>query len=192
MRWYRVGYAAATGEVMAEGSGDPLPDRVPVVRAVEDFGVFYRREYPKVVTLTMVLTRDASAAEDLTQEAFLRANRNWDRVGFYEHPGAWVRRVATNLAMSRFRRLRTETKALLRFTSAIRIAEMDADASEFWAEVRRLPARQAQVVALHYVEDRSVDDIAATLGVSPASVKTHLQRARRTLADRFGSVEDAP
>jgi RNA polymerase sigma-70 factor (ECF subfamily) len=177
---------------MAEGSGDTLPDRVPVVRAVEDFEVFYRREYPKVATLTMVLTRDASAAEDLTQEAFLRANRDWDRVGSYEHPGAWVRRVATNLAMSRFRRLRTETKALLRFTGSIRVAEMDTDAAEFWAEVRRLPARQAQVVALHYVEDRSVDDIAATLGVSPASVKTHLQRARRTLAERFGSVEDAP
>jgi RNA polymerase sigma-70 factor (ECF subfamily) len=177
---------------MAEGSGDTAPDRVPVVRAVEDFEVFYRREYPKVATLTMVLTRSASAAEDLTQDAFLRAHRDWDRVGRFEHPGAWVRRVATNLAMSRFRRLRAEARALLRIADGKRIGEMNPEASEFWAEVRRLPPRQAQAVALHYVEDRSVDDIAATLEVSAASVKTHLQRARRTLAERFGSMEEAP
>jgi RNA polymerase sigma-70 factor (ECF subfamily) len=177
---------------MADGSGDTSPGRVPVVRAIEDFDVFYRREYPKVATLTMVLTRDTSAAEDLTQEAFLRANRDWDRVGRYEHPGAWVRKVATNLALSRFRRMRAEARALFRLAGDRRIDEMDTAASDFWAEVRRLPLRQAQVVALHYVEDRSVDDIATMLEVSAASVKTHLQRARSTLAQRFGSLEEAP
>lgn len=177
---------------MVGGSGDTGPDRVPVVRSVEDFAAFYRREYRGVATLTMVLVRDAAAAEDLTQEAFLRAHRDWDRVGYYDHPEAWVRRVATNLAVSRFRRLRAEARALLRSPGTTPVHDMDGNASEFWAEVRRLPARQAQAVALHYVEDRSVDDIAALLGVSPASVKTHLQRARRALAARFGSMEEAP
>ena len=58
-------------------------------------------------------------------------------------------------------------------------AELPAPAHEFWAAVRSLPAAQAQVVALHYVEDRSVDDIARVLDVAPGTVKTHLFRARR-------------
>lgn len=177
---------------MVDDSGDVGPDRVPVVRSVEDFSAFYRREYPEVTTLTVVLTRNPAAAEDLSQDAFLRAHRDWARVGRYEDPGAWVRRVATNLAMSRFRRLRAEARALLRLAGSSQLDEMDPEATEFWTVVRRLPIRQAQAVALFYVEDRSVDDIAAVLGITPASVKTHLQRARRSLSVRFGSIEEAP
>lgn len=167
------------------------PNEVPLVRSVPDFGSFYRSEYAGVATLTMVLTKSRAAAEDIAQDAFLKAHRDWERVGRFDNPEGWVRRVATNLAMSRFRRLRTEAKALIRLSPATS-STMSPEATEFWAEVRKLPARQAQVVALHYVEDRSIDDIAATLGISAASVKTHLQRARRALAERFGSKEDAP
>ena len=92
------------------------PNEVPLVRSVPDFGSFYRREYPAVATLTMVLTRSRSAAEDIAQDAFLKAHRDWDRVGRFDNPEGWIRLVATNLAMSRFRRLRTEARALLRVT----------------------------------------------------------------------------
>ena len=169
----------------------PNSDRVPVVRSTPDFGAFYRSEYTAVTTLTMVLTRSRAAAEDIAQDAFLRAHRDWDRVGQFDNPEGWVRRVATNLAMSRFRRLRAEAKALLRLGPP-GPAPMSPEAAEFWAEVRRLPTRQAQTIALHYIEDRSVDEIAAALEISAASVKTHLQRARSSLAERFGSMEEAP
>lgn len=167
------------------------PNEVPLVRSVPDFDSFYRREYPRVATLTMVLTRSRAAAEDIAQDAFLKAHRDWERVGHFDSPEGWVRRVATNLAMSRFRRLRAETKALRRIGPTT-LSTMSPEATEFWAAVRKLPRRQAQVVALHYVEDRSVDEIADTLDITAASVKTHLQRARKTLADRFGSREEAP
>jgi RNA polymerase sigma-70 factor (ECF subfamily) len=55
----------------------------------------------------------------------------------------------------------------------------------FWDHVRRLPRRQAQVVALRYVYDLEVADIARTLGCSEGSVKVHLSRARHTLATRL-------
>ena len=167
------------------------PSEVPLVRSVPDFGSFYRREYRAVATLTMVLTKSRAAAEDITQDAFLKAHRDWERVGHFDNPEGWVRRVATNLAMSRFRRLRAETKALLRVGPSSSTT-MSPEAIEFWAVVRRLPTRQAQVIALHYVEDRSVDDIAEVLGITAATVKTHLQRGRKALADRFGSREEAP
>ena len=170
----------------------PSSERMPVVRSKPDFGSFYQREYTAVTTLTMVLTRSRAAAADISQDAFLRAHRDWDRVGQFDNPEGWVRRVATNLAMSRFRRLRAETKALLRVGPERPVSTMTPEATEFWGVVRNLPVRQAQVIALHYVEDRSVDDIADALGITAASVKTHLQRGRKTLADRFGSTEEAP
>jgi RNA polymerase sigma-70 factor (ECF subfamily) len=179
------------GVVGSTPSGDP-DDRVPIVRSVPDFGAFYRREYQAVATLTMVLTRNRAVAEDIAQDAFLRAHGDWDRVGQFDNPEGWVRRVATNLAMSRFRRLRAETRALLRIGESRWTTTMSVEATEFWAEVRHLPSRQAQVVALHYVEDRTVEDIAGILGISDGSVKTHLHRARETLAKRFGTREEAP
>jgi RNA polymerase sigma-70 factor, ECF subfamily len=58
-----------------------------------------------------------------------------------------------------------------------------------WVEVRRLPRRQAQVVVLHYLEQFTTAEIAMILEISQPAVKTHLQRARSTLAERFGGVD---
>lgn len=177
---------------MGQQSNADAGNDLPVVRSTPDFGAFYRSEYAAVTTLTMVMTRSQSAAEDIAQDAFLRAHRDWERVARFENPEGWVRRVATNLALSRFRRMRAEARALLRSSPRTVVDAMSPEATEFWAEVRRLPSRQAQVVALHYVEDRSVDEIAAILGVTSGSVKTHLHRARQTLASRFGTRREAP
>ena len=63
----------------------------------------YRREYPSVVGLITTLVGDRSLAEDITQEAFGKAHRHWDRVRGYERPGVWIRRVAVNDAISSHR-----------------------------------------------------------------------------------------
>jgi Sigma-70 region 2 len=68
------------------------------VRLPGRFEYFYLQEYPKVVALAYALSGSRAGAEDIAQEAFLRAYRDWDRVGSYEHQAAWVRRVAANLA----------------------------------------------------------------------------------------------
>ncbi len=59
---------------------------------------------------------------------------------------------------------------------------------EFWEQVRRLPTRQAQVIALHYLEDRPVAEIAEILGTAPGTVKAQLHSARVALADRLGAT----
>ncbi len=67
----------------------------------------------------------------------------------------------------------------------------------FWALVRQLPDRQAAAVALHYLEDRSVAQIADDLGIAEGTVKVHLSRGRAALAESLGraaaegSVPDA-
>ena len=61
------------------------------------FEHFYLREYRGVVELAYALSGNRAGAEDIAQEAFLRAHRDWQRVGHYQHPGAWVRRVAPDV-----------------------------------------------------------------------------------------------
>jgi len=156
----------------------------------EDFQVFYAREFRPVVGLAYVLSGSGSGAEDLAQDAFLAAFRAWDRVSGFDDPGAWVRRVVANRAVSWFRRRAAEARAVLRVRhSDGHIPEIDSAAQELWEEVRRLPRRQAQVIALHYLDQQKVAEIGCILGCSENTVKTHLQRGRDTLAARLGEEQ---
>jgi RNA polymerase sigma-70 factor (sigma-E family) len=159
--------------------GEPEAVRLP-----GHFEHFYLQEYPTVVALAHVLSGSRAGAEDIAQEAFLRAYRDWDRVGSYEHQAAWVRRVAANLATSGLRRRLVEIRALTRLAGLWEptVDPLAAESAEFWAAVRALPRRQAQAVALYYFEDLSVQQTAAVLGCTEGTVKAHLARARRTLA----------
>jgi RNA polymerase sigma-70 factor (ECF subfamily) len=158
----------------------------------EAFEDFYVREYPAVVGLAYALSGSRWGSEDLAQEAFLAAHRDWGRIGSYQHPAAWVRRVVANLAVSAFRRRVAETKALARIALGRGEAVPDLAAAdpEFWAAVRALPRRQAQVVALFYLEDRAIADVAEILDMTLGTVKRHLYDARQTLARRLRVQEE--
>jgi RNA polymerase sigma factor (sigma-70 family) len=152
----------------------------------EDFQAFYAHEFRSVAGLAYVLMGSRSGAEDLAQEAFLAAFHKWDHVSGFSEPGAWVRRVVANRAVSWFRRRSAEARALVRLGhSDGQIPEIDLEAQELWEEVRRLPRRQAQVIALHYLDQRRVSEIGCILECSENTVKTHLQRGRDTLARRL-------
>jgi RNA polymerase sigma-70 factor (ECF subfamily) len=89
------------------------------------------------------------------------------------------------------RRGTREARALARFANrrTTPAPELDVD-NEFWHAVRALPRRQAQCVALRYLEDRSVDDIAALLGIAAPTVRVHLHAGRAALAARLGQSLD--
>lgn len=155
--------------------------------AVAGFATFYRREYRPIRALAWALTGDLGTAEDVAQEAFLRAHLRWDQVAGYDEPGAWVRRVAINLATSVLRRRGRELRALVRLQARPQPDwEMPAPDGEFWSAVRRLPRAQAATIALHYYEDLPVSDIATVLGVAEGTVKTNLHRGRQALARAVG------
>jgi RNA polymerase sigma-70 factor (ECF subfamily) len=176
------------------GRSDPVTKRreATAVESSETFEEFYEREFRAVVGLAYALSGSRSGAEDLAQEAFLVAHRNWDRVGMYARPDVWVRRVVANLSVSAFRRRVVEAKTLARmalgYTPAL--PELSADDAEFWGAVRSLPRRQAQVIALHYLEDRPVAEIAEILGTAEGTVKKHLYDGRQALARRLELEED--
>lgn len=158
----------------------------PVIQATEQFETFYKDHYRTVLAVVLGLTKRAADAEDITQDAFLKAQRRWDEVSGYQYPVAWVKRVAVNLAMSRFRRLAAETRALLRVGSDQDTVEPAESADELWAAVRALPRLQAQCVALFYIDDLSVVQISEVLDVAQGTVKSSLSRARAALARTLG------
>jgi RNA polymerase sigma-70 factor, ECF subfamily len=168
--WQRPALAAV--ESPAETRGESL-----------SFDDFYRREHRHVLGLAFVLTGNQWVAEDTAQDAFTAAYRQWRSIVAYDSPGAWIRRVTCNRAASVWRRRVREAKALVRLAGRTQAyLEPDDDAEEFWQTVRRLPPRQAQVVALYYLEDYSVREISQVLDCSEGTVKTHLSRARDAVA----------
>lgn len=154
-------------------------------RSFEDF---YSQEYRQVLALAFVLTGDRAAAEDVTHDAFVAA---WEAWSDLDNPAGWMRTVVVNNARSSWRRTSAETRALARLDAEVRVGDhLPEDTHEFWGEVRRLPRRQAQVIALFYLEDRPVTEIAELLGCEESTARVHLMRGRRTLAKRLG-VADA-
>src|SRR3990172_6858243 len=162
------------------------PTNLRPIRAVRDFESFYRSEYRAVVGLAYALSGSRLVAEDIAQDAFLAAHKQWDRVAFYEQPEAWVRRVVSNLAVSAFRTKVREAGALARLKPREEyLPRLPVEDADFWKAVRTLPKRQAQVIALHYLEDRPVAEIARVLGCTANTVKVHLHKGRDRLARRL-------
>src|SRR5205814_526576 len=91
-------------------------------------------------------------------------------------------------ARSAFRRRQAKRRALSRLSGRPRLpTEMPSQSDTFWAAVRSLPAKQAMVIALHYADDRPIDDIAKIMSCTPGTVKTHLHRARQRLMSDLSS-----
>jgi RNA polymerase sigma-70 factor (ECF subfamily) len=148
----------------------------------------FRDEYPRLVHGLAVVVGDTEAALDLAQDAFVQASRHWPRVSGYDNPAAWLRRVAFNRALNEKRRVRRWDAVAHRLA---RPAATDGvePSLDFDAALRRLPRRQRAVVALFYVLDMPVAEIAGLLAISEGTVKSQLHDARRALAPQL-EVDD--
>jgi RNA polymerase sigma-70 factor (ECF subfamily) len=164
-------------------NANPEDPDLQVVRLTEPFDAFFHREYPRMVGLAYAISGSRWAAEELAQEACLRAFKSWPSISSYDKPGAWLRRVTINLSNSFVRRRVNELKALERYAVG-RVEPVDPhpdDDADFWSAVVSLPRRQRAVVVLRYVDDLATTDIADVLEISESSVRTHLQRGREAL-----------
>lgn len=162
-------------------------------RQEASFDTFYRREYAPMLAIARALLRDGYSAEDLTQESFVAAHRNWDRISTYDDPKAWVRRVLINRVTSLHRRLGAELRALTRLghdPNRGSVPELSPEATEVWEAVRRLPTRQQQAIVLHYVDQLTTEEIGHVLGCSSGAVKSHLHRGRLKLEQSLSSWKE--
>ncbi len=165
-----------------------IPDNT-TVQVLPNYDDFYRLEFPAMVALAASVGAPPGVAEDLAQDALIRAHRHWPKISNYDNPGTWVRRVTINLATSSARKRASEVKAKLKLRSATKVVMSltSAEHEPVWAAVAQLPPQQRAAIALHYLEDRPVKDIAEILECSPATAKVHLHKARTRLAETLGT-----
>jgi RNA polymerase sigma-70 factor (ECF subfamily) len=162
------------------------PDRRPPVPAegpaeAVDFDELYQARYGDIVAMMHALVGDLTEAQDLAQEAFCRAWQRWRTVSEYDEPLAWIRRVAMNLATSRWRRLRV-AKAHLRRERPADVPPLGPDHVALVAALRRLPLDQRRAIVLHHLVDLPVAEVAQELQVAVGTVKSWLHRGRAALA----------
>jgi RNA polymerase sigma-70 factor (ECF subfamily) len=151
------------------------------VVATEDFDELYQAHAGDVVAMAYALTGDLAEAQDLAQEAFCRAWQRWSRISAYDDPLAWVRRVAANLAASRWRRLRAARRHL-RPERTDHVPDLGADHAALVAALRTLPELQRHAIVLHHLVDLPVAEVARELGAAQGTVKSWLHRGRAALA----------
>lgn len=164
------------------------------MRVDADFEALYVTSFPRVVAQMAPLAGSIAEAEDLVQEAFARAYTRWSSVKDYDNPEAWVRTVASRLAISKWRRAKVAAAALVKLSQAPtedRSSASDAR-MDVTAALAGLPARQRQIVVLHHIADMEVTAIAELLSMPVGSVKSNLSRGRRRLAAILGDDVDLP
>jgi RNA polymerase sigma-70 factor (ECF subfamily) len=173
-----------TGALMGER-------RAMVMKSSNDFEAFFLENYDSVLATLITITGDRERAVDATQEAFIKASSRWSKVGSYDIPAAWVRRVAINASRDGWRSdRRRRRRESLNFADAVPATADDvvddAAATELLA---CLPPRQREVATLFYVEDRSVSETAHILGVSTGTIKSQLADARERMRQHLVSRE---
>ena len=141
-----------------------------------------------VYRLALCRMQNIADAEDVYQDVFLRLlqqTADWDG----EHTKAWLIRATLNSCADLHRfRLRRPVLALEDIPDAAQSG--DPRGVELWDAVARLPEKLRTAVHLHYAEGYSTEEIAALLGVPPATVRTRLRRARLKLKDLLGGNEN--
>jgi len=150
-----------------------------------EFEWVFRSAYASVLRTSYLVLRDRGRAEEVTQDAFVRLYERWRGVFAIEHPEAWVRQVAVRAAIRRAQRERFIP--LLRDVPETAAVDHVPDV-DLARALATLPPRQRAAVALFYLEDRPVNEVAGLLGVSASTVKQHLFRARARLAAVLGET----
>jgi RNA polymerase sigma-70 factor, ECF subfamily len=154
----------------------------------EDFDRLYKATYQRVFATLVIILRNPAAAEDATQEAYLRAFRAWARWKQNAPAEAWIYRIALNVAFTQRRRERLhEVGEVLRRLGRPKAADpTEVVQPDLVRELRALPAKQAAAIVLRHLHGFSNREIASALGVPERTVASRLAAAKKTLQARLG------
>ena len=156
-----------------------------------DFDTLYAAHFESLTNQLYAYTGDLAQAQDLVQEAFCRALQRWKRLARYDDPVAWIRRVAWNLATSRWRQARRQM-LFLRRQQEQHAPEPSPDHVALTTALATLTTRHRQAVVMHYLADMSIADIAQHEGVAEGTVKSWLHRGRTALATAMTEQRGGP
>lgn len=190
---YGVSSPPSAGAAVLAEATDRLDERQLLLRVQagdsEAFDLLVRRYLPRARQIARRLMQDPDDADDLVQDAFLRA---LERIGTFDVSRAfepWFTRLLVNLGLDLKRRQsvrRTESHDPERFGGGSR-PDRDTERAELRDSLGRaleaLPDRQRLIVSLFEIDGRSTEEIAGMLKVSQVTVRWHLHQARRTLRE---------
>jgi RNA polymerase sigma factor (sigma-70 family) len=168
-------------------------DSEPTARQAFDTDAFvadmFRDQSVQLVRLARLFVDDRTAAEDLVQEAFIRLARSAHRIEDRARAPAYLRSIVVNLARDHNRRGLVSMRHRLPLGNQLAGADdqlvLEEDQREVLEALSELPGRQRTCLVLRYYDELGIDEIAATIGVSRNSVKTHLQRGLAALQQRL-------
>ena len=151
------------------------------------FELVFQGHYRRLVRSLALACGNQELAADLVQQAFVQLWASWPQVSRYESPANWVGRVAISRLQDHRRSIRRLAGALLRLEVQPEPAGgSPGDHLDITAALARLPLRQRLAIVLHYLDDRSIPDVASLMGVSEGTVNRHLFRAREALRSYLG------
>ena len=152
---------------------------VVVVAGLEDL---FRAHYARLVRALALVSGSQETAADAVQEAFVKAHLHWRRIERYDDPVGWIRRVAINKLRDDHRRRGRKDLAMQQLQAGQRAPTVDwsngLDVAELLVE---LPRQQRLTMALFYVDNLSIAEVAAALKLSEGAVKFHLHQGRDRL-----------
>jgi RNA polymerase sigma-70 factor (ECF subfamily) len=165
---------------------EPTDTRVRSTTDAADFDETFRDHYERLVRSLAVACGDREAAADAVEDGFTRAFARWRRISRYEDPVGWVRHVALNRLRDHFRRAERGRTAVDRLSGQTTQSMPGPEApDDLLDELATLPRQQRIAVALYYVDELSVREIADAMGLSEGAVKYHLHAGRATLRERL-------
>ncbi len=170
-----------------------------------EFTTFMRAYQDMVFSTAARLAGNDAQAQDIAQEAFIRAYEHFDELRASPAVGGWLKTVTTNLALNHLTRYRRRWRLFSEMTTdaaeedspAVLLPLPDRLLEDLGAEqqrvviddaLRRLPEHQRVPLVLYHFEDLSYQEIAARLRVSLAKVKTDIRRARAALLPMLESA----
>src|SRR6266571_2551350 len=154
----------------------------------KDFDRLYRSTYQRIFATLMLILRNPAAAEDATQEAYLRAFRAWGAWKQDAPAEAWMYRIALNVAFTHRRRERLHEigQVIRRLGRPGQPDPGELEQTDLVRELRALPARQAAAIVLRHLHGFTNREIATALNVPERTVASRLAAAKRRLRMRLG------
>jgi RNA polymerase sigma-70 factor (ECF subfamily) len=152
----------------------------------------------RVISIAWGIVRNAHDAEDLAQEAFVKAYESIGRFRSSEPFGPWIYRIVTNLALdvmkhrNKFRHEELDERAPAGRRDAAEVAAMSNEiAVRIDEAIETLPEMQRIVARLHLVDQFEHSEIAAMMKLSEGTVRSHLSLARGKLKQKLSDLYEA-
>ncbi len=165
---------------------------VSEVKVVETVDSLFRAHYGRLVRALTLACGDQEVAADAVQEAFVKAHLHWRRIQQYDDPVGWIRRVAINRLHDDHRRQSRKGRALQRLAIEPQVESVEQHGfdSDLPAILAQLPKQQRIAMALFYVDELSIAEVADALNVSEGAVKSYLHQGRAKLRSVVASGEE--